>query len=247
LGCECCQRSVINFNIISERYKEITNVNSSLEETINSKDITITSKDNIIKKLQEEIHLFEETVLARNATIKDSFENRMTLDVATDQIISDISNDIISIAAFQKNKPVNFYTQDQINYSDSKFIIECNKNGTGNMAFTSFIQKVIESTRRLGNLSINKSRANDSTKEEMEKCLAFIIAHMLDFLLRSNFHFDGSNLPLLWVYQQTGSELVIDGLANLLPGALGGARVSQNIHIFAIILITYMIYTYAYI
>jgi hypothetical protein len=210
---------------VIDKLQQLEGANSDLQNANLSQNKTI-------KELQTDIDFFIATVKARNATIKDLSENKISLEDATNLIIKEISNDILNIAAEQKKKPVNFYNKEQINYSHAGFIKECNTNGKENCSFTSFFIKLIESVTRLGNESINKTRTKDSTTAEKERCLAFLIAAILDYLLKNGFHWDGSNLPLLYVYQQTGSEIMIDGLANVLLGALGGAKVGELIFIF---------------
>jgi hypothetical protein len=144
----------------------------------------------------------------------------MTIDVAQNTIINDITQNIINIATIQKAKPINFLNEKQFEYTHAKFLQECSG------PFLSFFSKLLDNVRKVANSSINKNNANPTTNHEKEQTLAYILATIFKFLLRNGFHWDHTIMEAILIFLKSQSDLISDIFAAVTPGCLGGVRVS---------------------
>lgn len=181
---------------------------------------TIIARDKEIKTMKIEMQHLENNIRNNRDTIKTLKSISTTKEYVIDTLIKDSTKDIVDIAKEQKKKPINFYNEEQIKYSHTNFLQEvCG-------SLLSFLSQLLDSVTNLANTEVNERSSVPSTKDEKENCLAYLIAVILDFILRHSFNWDHVVRAQLLLYQKTRCEMVSDIVAKLLPGSLGGATVS---------------------
>jgi hypothetical protein len=183
----------------------------------------IIARDKEIISMKIEMQHLENNIRNNRDTIKTLKSISTTKEKTTDTLIKEFTKDIVDIAIEQKKKPINFYNKEQIEYSHTNFLQEvCG-------SLLSFLSQLLDSVTNLASTTVNYRSSVPSTKVEKENCLAYLIAFILDFILRHSFNWDHVIRAQLLLYQKTRSDIVCNMVAKLLPGSLGGAAVSFNL------------------